>query len=407
MALRTPPALDPSSLSLDQLSPGLEWYPYGCELITPMFGGGVVAGVVDMSMPIRASAIRGQLRSWWRMLAKQVWKLGDWRTIREQEIALWGGLGNPPTAGNVWLRVSTVENSASVGLMADIVKKEGEGVKYVAFSTKATGRGPEATPEKELALPGLRWRLELAFTVDPNKADPEVCKAQVTDALRWWACFGGVGARTRRGMGAVHVKGLRPVSAEEAQAAGCKLVFANQMVSADALKTWEQSVVKLRNFRQAPGTARNSGSQTPGRSFWPEPDAIRRLTGSGSKGHDPVHKAGNQFPRAAFGMPIIFHFRGKLPGEPRDYSLQPHVNGALAERMSSPLILRPYPHEKGWIGAALLLPTDHLKLMRIKLPNDEISEPGGWWNPAQAQYVPLLQGRSNDPLEAFLKFFAE
>lgn len=39
-----------------------------CTLITPMFGGGVTAGEVDPEMPIRASALRGQLRFWWRLL---------------------------------------------------------------------------------------------------------------------------------------------------------------------------------------------------------------------------------------------------------------------------------------------------------------------------------------------------
>lgn len=39
-----------------------------CELITPMYGGGVKAGRVDCKMPIRASALRGQLRFWWRLL---------------------------------------------------------------------------------------------------------------------------------------------------------------------------------------------------------------------------------------------------------------------------------------------------------------------------------------------------
>ena len=41
---------------------------YELRLATPMFGGGAVAGQVDPQMPIRPSGIRGQLRSWWRLL---------------------------------------------------------------------------------------------------------------------------------------------------------------------------------------------------------------------------------------------------------------------------------------------------------------------------------------------------
>ena len=56
-----------------------------CELITPMYGGGVKAGVVDRNMPIRASALRGQLRFWWRLLNSTTYPLFS------AESALWGG----------------------------------------------------------------------------------------------------------------------------------------------------------------------------------------------------------------------------------------------------------------------------------------------------------------------------
>ncbi len=38
---------------------------YQVKVITPIYGGGVKAGEPDKDMPIRASAIRGQLRYWW------------------------------------------------------------------------------------------------------------------------------------------------------------------------------------------------------------------------------------------------------------------------------------------------------------------------------------------------------
>lgn len=39
------------------------------QLVTPMFGGGVVAREVDESHPIRETSIRGQLQFWWRATA--------------------------------------------------------------------------------------------------------------------------------------------------------------------------------------------------------------------------------------------------------------------------------------------------------------------------------------------------
>ncbi len=48
------------------------WHRYRCTLVTPMYGGGVDAGKVDEDMPIRATAIRGQLRIfWWRIAHSQ------------------------------------------------------------------------------------------------------------------------------------------------------------------------------------------------------------------------------------------------------------------------------------------------------------------------------------------------
>ena len=54
-------------------------------------------------MPIRASAIRGQLRFWWRLLASK--RLNNPEEIRAEEFALWGGLGTPPQASRVWVEV--------------------------------------------------------------------------------------------------------------------------------------------------------------------------------------------------------------------------------------------------------------------------------------------------------------
>jgi hypothetical protein len=41
---------------------------YTIEIVTPMFGGGAKAGIVDEKMPIRVTEIRGHLRFWWRLL---------------------------------------------------------------------------------------------------------------------------------------------------------------------------------------------------------------------------------------------------------------------------------------------------------------------------------------------------
>ncbi|MCI5144231.1 MAG: type III-B CRISPR module RAMP protein Cmr1, partial [Candidatus Electrothrix sp. AR3] len=71
------------------------WHSYQIELITPIFGGGIKAGEPDTKMPVRTSAIRGQLRYWWRFLAKQ--ENEDWskKKLFEEERKIWGGMAEP------------------------------------------------------------------------------------------------------------------------------------------------------------------------------------------------------------------------------------------------------------------------------------------------------------------------
>lgn len=64
MALPIPDFEPPKTLAETKES----WQEICCELVTPMYGGGVQAAMPDVSMPIRATAIRGQLRFWWRLL---------------------------------------------------------------------------------------------------------------------------------------------------------------------------------------------------------------------------------------------------------------------------------------------------------------------------------------------------
>ena len=75
-----------------------------CQLITPMSGGGVAAGEVDRTMPIRGSALRGQLRFWWRLLNGRGRNSKD---LFREERDLWGGIGaDDPKASMVGLRVA-------------------------------------------------------------------------------------------------------------------------------------------------------------------------------------------------------------------------------------------------------------------------------------------------------------
>jgi CRISPR-associated protein Cmr1 len=233
-------------------------------------------------------------------------------------------------------------------------------------------------------------------------------RQEIETALRWWASFGGVGARTRRGLGAVRVEGVAPVTPAEVQTQGGQLLLRPVTKTPDI--AWKSSLKRLRDFRQEVNVGRNPPSDDPnrpGRSRWPEPDAIRRQTGRHSYGHAPTHPVTNAYPRAAFGLPIVFHFKDENKGEPPQHLLVPEG----ADRQASPLILRPYWSGKDWHPAVLYLPGWDNRLRTLVGFGDGPYCRAWPADPAEGQrlaaQIPPMAGRGNDPLTAFMNYFKE
>jgi CRISPR-associated protein Cmr1 len=61
---------------------------YQISLVTPLFGGGVVAGMPDESVPIRGTSIRGQLQFWWR--ATRGSGFSDRQQLFTRHAEIWG-----------------------------------------------------------------------------------------------------------------------------------------------------------------------------------------------------------------------------------------------------------------------------------------------------------------------------
>ena len=376
------------------------WQEIYCELVTPLHGGGVVARESDEKLPVRVTAIRGQLRFWWRLLAYQKWNLSGKR-LREAEFRLWGGIGEEAAASLVFLRVQ-IQNKLQEASLSDYAGPLG----YALFTVRAT----KELPEMRLGKEGLRWIVQWRLSEKANETD----KQQVLETLRWWVNFGGVGARTRRGCGAFVVKDSsnpvfkQPLSVDEVMQAGCKLVL--RPSTNCALKAWKEAVQRLRDFRQGKEVGRNPSSdikKPAGRSRWSEPDEIRRITRTHSDRHKPEHPAGDLFARGVFGMPIIFHFVGG--DEPADTTLQPKCK----ERMASPLIIRPvWDGKGGFQAAALSLPLDKVLNVSVELLEKKQKKGSGHsvtlWSESKARQIrPLSENGGGNPIDAFLNYFAK
>lgn len=416
-----------------QAAPADDWTTYPCELVTPLYGGGVTAGVVDRQMPIRASAIRGQLRFWWRVSQRRRFmKDGrlDSQAMFWEETNLWGGIGKKkPTASKVAVRVmhsSTPQCEAAFVYKLDTrpdksgqYRRTPEPASWVENYSLFSAQG-ELTKDsrsikdmpKELALAGITFTLAIRL----DEQVTSVQRSQVETALRWWATFGGIGARTRRGVGALKVESIQPVTESEVLLEhGLLKVLPAETNASNA---WKKAVSRLKDFRQGVDVGRNErspGSTSPaGRSRWPEADTIRTLTDDFSEKHKERLVQGDVFPRSAFGLPIVFHFNPQDKGDPADHVLEP-ANVSPEEkrdRMASPLILRPYWNGKAWQPAALLLPGWEAALTQPLKFKDKSYTPEHWpADPAlrkkHAADIRPMQGRGDDPLSAFMKFFME
>ena len=411
---RKPPCAAPELGLLDKNRIELEQFTLNFKLVTPMYGGGVKAGEPDIDMPVRVSGIRGQLRFWWRLLARQQFQSSD--SLRQEEFAVWGGVSaSEPLASKVLLRVGSAgsaktkawavyESNGRGGYKGIPTPEKWANAPYALFCAQGKQPGADGAPPSQLIEPGLSFDLTVGFE---RLSDSQ--RDLVLESLRWWSQFGGLGARTRRGLGAVKLekvsvsnpqieeKLLADITPELANAKGFELALVS---ASDERDGWTKAVKRLQEFRQGVGVGRykKEGNRFGGSSRWPEPKAIRQLLDPSEQKPEVEY-----FPRAAFGLPIIFHFI--KPG-PADTSLNPVVAGEKLERMASPLILRPVWSGGKWHAGALLLPHQHLNHLKLDLSG----RPVNYWPTDHPEDVaskvpPIQEHAGTDALSAFMNFF--
>ena len=251
---------------------------------------------------------------------------------------------------------------------------------------------------------GVFFTLIIVFPVEK--------KDEVEAALWAWETFGGLGARTRRGFGALRLlaingKGntdlpdlntqtpedwikekLKKLVASGIYPQGMpRLTSTIQLTTTtpgqDAKAIWNDLIKQLREFRQLRQPTGNPNH--PGRSIWPEPSEIRRVTKQSLPAHQnppipdpPIHK----FPRALFGLPIIFQFKDRDKGNNPDNTHKDPRNTVLrldiSERLTSPLILKPLACQNGkYAGLAMILDGTEVeegRLILMTLKGTEIEE---------------------------------
>ncbi len=383
------------------------------ELITPLFGGGVDPGVTDPVTLIRGTSIRGHLRFWWRATRGGQFD-GCLSEMKKAEDDLWGtaSTSKNPCPSKVQIGVDITEQGQIENPFETRTRAASgwQDVAYAAFPLQGDGKKPPGSVRS-----GIAFALRLSF--------PESDEDEITAALWAWETFGGVGARTRRGFGTLKLAAMDGISnripnpqmvgawiesnlrthvttgawpADVPHLSGqlCMKVTGSYPTPRSA---WGYLLRKLKDFRQSrnPGTASNR----PGRSHWPEPDEIRRLTSQSAPMHATPLSTVAKFPRAQFGLPIIFHFKDEKSGDPNDTSLE----GVDHDRLTSPLILRPLACEGGRaVGLAVVLDGTSLPPGGLVLQSaGSTSRVDATLTVAEANHIKPLNSNP-DVLQAFL-----
>lgn len=414
--------------------------PLDIHVVTPLFGGGVSAGKNDPVTVIRGTTVRGHLRFWWRATRGATFSTVE--ALKKREYEIWGSASSP---GQVSLRIKIVSKGQS-NIWGEFPPDKNYFRPKPGFPAYAlfpfTGKKEQGVIKEQPASfqIGINFQLEMSIRDLSQKA--EISK-EVEAALWAWINFGGVGARTRRGCGSLYCEKFSP-SLNEAPNQQDKSKINNwyknslskyeislnqtppplwtclpvagalltDSVLLSPMQSWNRIIGHLQFFRQGKNFARNPGEQTPGRSRWPEAESIRQITGQRSNNHARQPEiAVPFFPRAAFGLPIVFHFKDRY--EPTDTQLEPLGS---ASRMSSPVILKALAISRDkavWVALFLNKPP----LPGVKLVNTgfQATTKEAIVNPQILQYKnsPLLQpGLQNEQqnfmvIPAFLNYLKQ
>ncbi len=415
---------------------------YEIELITPLFGGGVSTRVNDSSFPIRPTSIRGQLQFWWRATVGAQYATKE--ELRKKQSEVWGDTSQ---ASRVQIRVDGVQTDEP----RPCARFEPDHKSPGKFRSMPTWNDPFQNSSLPYALFPFQGQLadkRQQIDVKPasciHKAKFRLiacCKgidfaSQVEPAIWAWVNFGGLGSRTRRGCGALFCKSLAPKEADDLKTAWKRYMPALSTLREwptlaaeilvdnkpqEPIDGWDATISLFKHFRQGVGMGRNGDDpKFPKRSFWPEPESVRAITGQRLRKHEEQkHIPKNAFPRSEFGLPIVFHFKDEdrrnadnIHADPRETKLYPKKDSSKesCERMASPLILKPLALQNGKAVALILrLQTPTLTGVDLRWQKQSLNLPQPTFirDPKLAAYhgSPMQNlSPSGSALDAFLAF---
>ena len=168
------------------------------RLITPLFGGGVKAQEADPITVIRGASVRGQLRFWWRATRGGQFG-GDLEKMREAENAIWGSAAKKSDENSGPSKVALDVKILNRGKPFHAEDRKGDPVRNIGEQSSIYSY--VAFPLRENANAAVLQDVEFELTI----WYPVNLQKDVQAAIWAWETFGGIGARTRRGFGALQL----------------------------------------------------------------------------------------------------------------------------------------------------------------------------------------------------------
>jgi CRISPR-associated protein Cmr1 len=363
------------------------------RLITPMFGGGYKAREVDPLQPIRPAAIRGHLRFWWRATAGA--RYASVADLYKAETELWGGASTKdnPAVGKVALQVhilSAGEKASYSQVAPESRPKEGplHGYFLFPFQEQKKQNIPAAVGRRQVSF-------QLRLTLDASLSEAQ--RAEVRTALKAWIAFGGVGARTRRGCGALTVLGNNANQWLPPTRGLAEWLEMPRDAASD--HDWT-TLAGARGIIVHPTSPEKAWRELG--QFWARfrkghfPQNYSPMTGSKWRDYRQVlcqlRSQGNtlRLAKPFLGLPIVYQKFGKQT--PFTGTLEPAQSG----RMASPVILKPIALQGSKYGA-LVLVMNAPKPNRIQIDGKEYALTAPTKDPA------LQALDATDVLDAVLK----
>ena len=391
------------------------------RVVTPILGGGVKARTLDEVDVIRAPSIRGQLRFWWRALYGHGYETPE--ALYDAESKIWGGVAQRrPSENSSSTKKSALRSNVVVRIVAAMKSPQ------ESSDLQADTRFRYALFASQLGVPQTR-RINDSFTLRVQRAGAlaDGQWSEVRVAVAAFVLFGGLGSRTRRGLGSLAPGQKDQVAAQFFTDAWTLIrsavgnTPATRATEFPSLK--EATLLWLSNtddpikvfsdlrqgqpYRQTPDvpdeldrwSARKNqdGTKRAGVSNWPEPRVLRRVFGPGADRFSHPRATDNEptvYPRSIFGLPIKVQWQRKARAggqyqEPIDCILVPADNNV--DRLASSLIVKSVWVEGGLRPVWLLLTRD-APPFGVAVRKEDVSDKGLYGEgpyPTDAAYFPF------------------